>query len=206
MKKPQIFLAIAGLLMLHACKRETDEPSALPDYYQLKKGNYWVYQVQEITDDKTITIRSGTDSVFIEKDTVINKNTYYKIVSKNWTGIGLQFAFYRDSIGYLVDQAGRVTFSTVNSKDTLYAYNIQDIARIGYKMDAGDSVVSVPAGSFGCLFCRCSITPLQTSPGLQANTQGDFRAAGIGIISSSAVALGINLRLRKNLIRYHVVQ
>ena len=62
--------------MLHACKRETDEPSALPDYYQLKKGNYWVYQVQEITDDKTITTRSGTDSVFIEKDTVINKNNY----------------------------------------------------------------------------------------------------------------------------------
>lgn len=206
MKNLILFFAIIGLLILNSCERTPDPPVFTKDYYQLKPGNSWVYEVQEIYNDTTIITRPGTDSVYVEKDTIINKYKYSKVTGKDWITLDRYSMFLRDSIGYLVDKNGLIMFSIVNSKDTLYAHSTLDIVRVAYKMDVHDSLVKVPAGSFKCLFYRGTITvsyPLMT---VKTKTQGEFRAPGIGLITSNVVNAGEgNVRIRKNLIRYHLM-
>ncbi len=205
MKNLLFLFAILGLLIFNACERSADPTSPTPDYYQLKPGNYWVYQIQEIQNDTSVQISPYTDSVYIEKDTLINEINYSKLRGTNWMHSPYT-NYLRDSLGYLIDQNGHVYFSVDNNRDTLYAFNIQNIVRIAYKMDMDDSLVSVPAGSFNCLFSRCTVTLLYPSMNRLTRTQGEFRADGIGLIMSSAVNAGEgNYRIKHKLLRYHLV-
>lgn len=204
MKNSLFLLAILGLFILNACEKTKDEyPKS--DYYQLKTGNYWVYEQQTIYGDTAVETSPITDSIYIEKDTVINAKTYFKFTETNWV-IPISTYFLRDSAGYLIDQHGNVFFSAVNTTDTLYFRKIQDLVQLTYKMDSEDSSVSVPAGAFNCLFYRCTIRPLTPNLPYTSRTQGDFRADGIGLVMSSIVNVGeFEYRLRKRLLRYHII-
>jgi len=196
-------MTILGLIMLNACEHSTDAPESSPDYYQLAPGNYWVYEVQQIWNDTSIEVLPETDSIYIEKDTLINNVKYSKIVGDDWLNITYNY-FLRDSIGYLVDYKGKVHFSEVNFTDTLYAHT-DHFVRIAYKMDANDSLISVPLGSFNCRFYRGTITLLYPSMNNLTKTQGEFRADGIGLITSNIVSAGEpDFRIKKNLLRYHL--
>ncbi len=208
MRKSQFLFAIVGLLLLNACEHASDDPVSSPDYYQLKTGNYWVYELQRIDNDTITVMLPDNDSVYIEKDTLINNIKYSKYSGTNLYGNSHPYPyayFLRDSIGYLVDSYGKVFFSADNTRDTLYAYTVADVVRIAYKMDLGDSLISVPRGPYNCLFSRCTIKALKPYFPYKTRTQGDFRADGIGMIMSTHVnAAEANVRFKRSLLRCSV--
>jgi hypothetical protein len=205
MKKTSFLMAIITLLLFGACERIMDPKTPAPDYYQLKVGNYWIYENRMILNDTVIVqIYPELDSMYIEKDTTINNLKYYKCIDSK-----LQFlpftSYLRDSTGYLVDNNGIIRFSTNDDMDTLNAYTVHDIVRVAYTIDQGDSLVSVQAGSYNCKFYRGTITALKTYFGYTTRTQGDFRASGIGLIMSIGRNAGSDdVRIEKRLVRYHL--
>jgi hypothetical protein len=208
MKKLLFLFAITGLVLTFACERANNDQASTPDYYQLNTGNYWVYEMQRIVNDTIIETLPINDSIYIEKDTLINNIKYSKFTGTSLFGNLFPYSYYlRDSSGYLVDHYGKVYFSADNRNDTLNAYTVADVIRISYKMDLTDSLISTPAGSFSCLFSRCTITALKSYLNFDTRTQGDFRADGIGVILSTNVnASDYNLRLKRSLLRYRVVK
>lgn len=200
--KNQLFFMLALIALIVSCTKE-NEP-VKPDYYLLKPGNYWIYQTWYVMGDTTEQRQSFTDSTYVEKDTVIGEYTYYKIMGK-FTYMDKYYAQYvRDSSGCLVNDRGIVSFSYTNFFDTLYARTEYIICRITYKMDEGDTTMTVPAGTFTGLYNHGRIYPLKPSYPYGIRHQGDFRVDGVGLVRETVVEYGSLSYLDKRLIRYHV--
>ncbi len=203
MNRTLLLMAIAGLLTLAACERTTDSPGIAPDYYQLKTGNYWIYENQMLENDTLVQTFAEADSLFVEKDTLINNIRYFKL--RETFHLANPVLFVRDSLGYLVDKSGNVYFSSTNTSDTVEAYTVHNIVRVAYTLDKRDSLVTVPAGTFNCKLLRGTLTALNPNLGYTTKTQGIFRAAEIGQVETITVnAGGGDVILRKRLLRYHI--
>lgn len=201
--KNQFFLLLALVALIASCNKE-DEPIK-PDYYQLKAGNYWIYQTYELAGDSVEDVIPFTDSTYIEKDTVINDQVYYKFMRQSFTGGMHTPAFARDSAGCLIDESGKISFSYTNFTDTLSVYKEGKIFRATFMMDEQDSLVNVPAGSFHTLFCHIRIVMYNPDYPYGIRHQGTFYADGVGCVKSTSVMLGNSDRcLDTRLIRYHV--
>ncbi len=126
-----LLTAMMGLAFLSSCKKDKNDPAPqpepVPDYAVLKVGSYWVYDTYFSDENNFETLTGERDSVFIEKDTVINGKTYYKkvVVSVSFPSI----SFWREEAGKLVDHLGRSSpdkpgvigsHSELLNKDTLY--------------------------------------------------------------------------------------
>jgi hypothetical protein len=88
---------------------------------QLKVGNYWIYDAVNIDASGNITRFGSTDSVWIDRDSVVGNRTYYRRM-----GLHPRYEWLYDSAHCLVclpDGTGlprQVFFSGTNYKDTLY--------------------------------------------------------------------------------------
>jgi hypothetical protein len=201
--KNQFFLLLAIVALIVSCNKE-NEP-VKPDYFQLKAGNYWIYQTYELAGDSVEDVIPFTDSTYIEKDTVINGNVYYKFMSQSFTGGMHTPSFARDSAGCLINESGKISFSYTNFTDTLSTYTEGNIFRATYMMEKHDSLVNVPAGSFNALFCHVRIVMYNPSYPYGTRHQGTFFADGVGCVKSTSASLGSSDRyLDTRLIRYHV--
>jgi hypothetical protein len=72
--KKLVFVSIAFLSVFAiSCTKDDADPVPVvkSDYYQLKVGNYWVYQGMNIDTNGVATPTAMVDSAFIEKDTLI---------------------------------------------------------------------------------------------------------------------------------------
>jgi len=101
-----LVLAVLSILTFSCKKSSNDTVSApVPDYYQLKVGNYWVFQHFTIDSNGIAVPENKWDSVYIEKDTLIRGYKYYK----EWQqllSLGEFPYFLRDSSGYLINNLG----------------------------------------------------------------------------------------------------
>ncbi len=139
-----------------ACKKEKTEPVIYPDYGNLQVGNYWIYQ-RFLLENGVYKPQNTIDSNYVEKDTLINGQTFAKLKSIKFeapTGT-YQSLFLRDSLHYIVDEKGKILFSSENTVDTFSTgYFILDfpsmdtVAFTFAKMDEGVFTTDVPAGSF----------------------------------------------------------
>ncbi|HMT29637.1 MAG TPA: hypothetical protein PKD91_10190, partial [Bacteroidia bacterium] len=161
MKKPQILIPLIILsclsLLVISCKDDDDPaptPTVYDNYAQLKVGNYWIYQHYDVDSSGNATSTSVYDSCYVEKDTIINNLTYFKMIRPNpYPPLPSEY-YLRDSLHYVIDPFGNVLFSSLDFTtifddyyhvgstpgDTLY--------RVIKKMTEKDWIVTTPAGLF----------------------------------------------------------
>lgn len=91
------------------------------DYFPLKKGNYWIYEVASVDSNGRVTKDPKRDSIVVTGDTIINTITYFKLEGnehrKNRNNTYLELV--RDSAGYLINSKGDRHFSMTNFNDTI---------------------------------------------------------------------------------------
>ena len=205
--KRSLFLILAVLSILtFSCKKTSNDttPVTQADYYQLKVGNYWIYQSYQIDSNGVATPENLWDSAHIEKDTIIRGNTYYKLWEKADLIMGDQFPIYlRDSAGYLVDHLGVRGCSVDHFKDTLFIDTANKKLCIGYvQMTGKDSLVTVPAGSFPSITSRMKVVPTQPNDHHPIRYSYSIYGKSIGMIKSHAFFYEGGQQFEARLVRY----
>lgn len=155
--KSCVWLVLMLITLIMSCKKDED-PEPLkgpfyPNYGQLKVGNYWIYE--HFYDNGNGIFNSiGFDSSYIEKDTMINGEQYFKRVGC-YAGYLLQpsVEYLRQYKEYIVSSNGFAVFSSAIPYDTLIVGVVHDtsggIESLSYTYMADhDSIVTVPAGTF----------------------------------------------------------
>lgn len=152
-----IFTFAISALFLLSCKKDKQNPTVeltYPDYAMLKTGNYWVYQLFDIDSAGIASPGSTFDSCYVEKDTLINNQTYYKVVKpKPYSTNEKIFSYQRDSLHYVVNSSGQILFSsqdftTVFGNDYFLASTTDTICQVIKQMAEKDIEVATPAGTF----------------------------------------------------------
>lgn len=158
------------IISFFSCKKDkkvepegnTSNPTTTnyPNYSNLKVGNYWIYQRFEIDGSGNVTPLSIIDSCYIEKDTIISGNTYYKYISPNFSNtvspnsVSPNVAeYYRDSLSYLITNYGRIEFSSQDFT-TIYKSGYQlanpndTVCRFEFKMGDQNTNITTPLGTY----------------------------------------------------------
>lgn len=188
----QKLLVIGFIIGLTACKKDIEKtftPSTAPSttYSPMTTGSYWVYDWYVIDSAGIATPYPATDSIYIVGDTIIGGNTF-SIQAGTWYGISQSPKYFRDSIGYLINETGRIFFSANNYTDTLYTWNSGDGTVTGYlKMNNIGAIVTVPAGTFPTLNAEYTIVNnIGTWPCLGTlDVHNNRHAINIGEVNSS---------------------
>jgi hypothetical protein len=156
-----ISMFLATLTMIYSCKKDKVQAppaspvgptgTSYPNFSQLKPGNYWIYQEFDIDNAGNATPLNIYDSCYVEKDTMINGKTYFKMVRPDFLTMQ-PVSYLRDSLHYLVDQSGRKLFSSQDFQsflETKYETSPTDTIWKGTAMmrDKNLTVVT-PAGTF----------------------------------------------------------
>jgi hypothetical protein len=158
-------------ISLYSCKKDkkTPEeetpveatPTTYPNYSNLKVGNYWIYERFKIDPSGNATSINVIDSCYIEKDTTIHGNVFYKYVYPNVYIIGgpdtqiISSSYYRDSLSYMVSvfDYNNIIFSSedfTTEFKTSYYINPQNDTMYKYTWKMGDKNlnISIPLGNF----------------------------------------------------------
>lgn len=166
MKYPVFFLTLfIGALLLVSCKKDKQTPAnevSYPDYARLKVGNYWIYQQFDIDSSGNASPGSVFDSCFVEKDTLINNHTFYKVVKpKPFANNELLVSYQRDSLHYVVNSSGQILFSsqdftTIFGNEYFLASTNDTICQVIKQMAEKDLKVTTPAGTFTTMNSKTS--------------------------------------------------
>jgi hypothetical protein len=159
MKNVAIFLSVLVLsIMIYSCKKEKNaESTTYPNYVRFNAGSYWIYRQFVVDSSGNATPTNYYDSCFVEKDTLINGQTffkYYRPVPYN-TPYESGYMYLRDSLHYIVGPNGFILFSSQDFQtifDSHY-YIIPDspndtMCHVITKMEDKNVPVSTPAGTF----------------------------------------------------------
>ena len=208
MKRLFVLVLVVLSVLTFSCKKSSNDstPVTQADYYQLKVGNYWIYQGYQIDSSGAIKPENLWDSAHIEKDTIIGGNTYYNLWAKFTGCIGDQFPSYlRDSSGYLVNHLGVRGCSVDHFKDTLYIDSANKKLCMGYGLMTGkDSLVTVPAGSFPSITSRMKVVPTQTTDPHPIRYSYGVYGKNIGMIKSHSFFYEGGQQFESRLVRYKV--
>lgn len=211
-----LLLLLSICVLVYSCKKDTEStetptPVTYTSYSNLKIGNYWVYE--RLNHDSVggmYTQLNLFDSSYVEKDTVINGNTYYKLMQINYPYTNDYVAGYlRDSLNFTVTSAGNIVFAAQNFADTFYThYFVQPVAdTICYnflKMADDNLSTTVPAGVFITKNYKTTYVmwPHNATGGILRFIDCRY-AKDIGLVAQTLpfFALPLNYTLRK-LLRY----
>lgn len=206
-------------IFISSCKKDKDivpTPPATPapitydNYSKLAVGNYWIYQKYTIDSLGNILATYGTDSCYVEKDTIINAQTYYKVFRPD--PIFFQdYTFERDSLSYIVTSTGKIIFSSTDFT-TVFSLNyyinppIDTVSKVEIKMADKDMIVNAPLGIFTTSNYKIAydIHPPHNVAGRYRNVNTRY-AKDIGIVIERLpfFASSPNYTERR-LLRYHV--
>lgn len=146
---------------IYSCKKDKEiepipvtivAPTVYSNFSQLKVGNYWIYQRFNVDSIGNATPTSVYDSCYVEKDTIINSITYYKLVKPSISS-ALSYSFLRDSLNYTVNHIGTILFSsqdfsTIFESNYLMAGVGDTLCHKVKKMTDQNMIVTTPAGTF----------------------------------------------------------
>jgi len=209
MNKIIVLLLSAGIgfISFSSCKKEVIEVST--NYMPLSIGNYWIYQtyVQDANNEWN-PLTNKMDSVYIDKDTLIAGDVYYKKITANGTSGQLLTEYIRYVNDELVDVNGMVLFSanlmlTPSLPDTTI-YNIGNYFSSIYTIDLNEQPVTVGGGIFDCVdwhrgTCVWNDNGITTP---RSDIQ-NYYAEGIGFVQTLSYLLsGSSVRIE--LERYHI--
>jgi hypothetical protein len=210
--KKTLFLICASLSILAiSCKKNSEDPitTTKADYFQLKVGNYWIYEGFNVDTNGVATSTGKFDSAHIEKDTVIRGFTFVELWEKPYVMGITQFPVYlRDSSGYLVSMDGSVLASDFNFTDTIEIDNSNPLLYLGYvKMTGKDSIVGESLGKpIQSITSRKQIVPmLPNLNNLPIRYTYEVYGKGIGKIKTHSFFFsGGGPKLEARLVRYKV--
>jgi len=201
------------LTLVVSCKEKEDQtpvdPSVVSDYMPMKTGNYWVYAHYDIDSAGNVTSTGRTDSVTITRDSMINGKQYFVFegtnypYNANWGIVDI----LRDSSGYLVNGNGIIRFSENNFTDILSSktevIGNDTLYTLNYKMERPSGTITVPAGVFGALNCKGTVTTTQNIPGIpNPRYLNTYYADNIGKIVETYFFLFHPVISEKRLVRY----
>ena len=118
-------LSFLLFLSFYSCNKN-DIPESISinaDYFPLSVGNVWRYKLYRVDSGSTkYPFVNSLDSIFIESDTIINDELYYKMIVNTCltTGCSSLTSYVHYNNGVLTDQYGRVAFSPIPSAQPVY--------------------------------------------------------------------------------------
>jgi len=207
-------------LTFNACKKDPIENKTSstaqtnsPSYSQLKVGNYWIYQRFEIDSIGNETALNKFDSCFIESDSIIHNQVYYKMMRPKVNGGSLQtyiISFIRDSLHYIVNSGGQIIFSSLDYTTTFQTgHELLNSDTVNYyylKMDDINFQVNTPLGNFNTLNYKLTMNFWPNY-----NMMGGTRyyhtryAENVGIVTETiTLYLFSPTQRERRLIRYHL--
>lgn len=216
MKKTNVLFSLTVIaLLIGGCKQdESESPVTYPDYGRLQVGNYWIYQRFVVDSFGNETPTEVYDSCFVEKDTLINGNTYAKI-NRPWPWGTLQrkeFEYLRDSLHYIVTPTGSVQFSSEDFITTFVSYfsikpdNGDTIYNATRKMAEKDLLINTPAGDF--ITSNCKTTYKIYPPyGIYSFLRYSHRrySKNIGlVVETLPIFASVPTTTERRLVRYHL--
>lgn len=154
MNKHHLLYLTALILTFGCSKKETPSPAAAivpaqkeySNAYPLAIGNYWIYRTHIFSTERE-QISTTTDSVWIEKDTIVNKKR----------------CFIERSTAYwplkkiLLDSAGSIVSEIVGIKELIFSSNLKDTLLKQtpyYRLNVDkDKEIQVLAGTFSTINC-----------------------------------------------------
>lgn len=205
-------------LAFSSCKETETLPVQSPNYMPLAVGNYWIYHwyfEDPNASGSGIFNRGNTgDSTIVEKDTMINGKTYYKVVQYliNLTTdavINTNVSFWRYSNTELMDHEGAIVMSgdpalgifrtdtTVNNLPHIY---------MSFDVSATSNIVTktVNAGTFHCLENKGIATYIDNGVTKPKPNIYTYYAENIGRIQTNAYLLSNERQIEMRLERYHL--
>ena len=222
--KPAKFIYIAVIFSFFHCKKK-DAPALVivenapspvkkyDNYLPLKIGNYWIYERFQIEQHGTTFSLNQFDSSYVEKDTLIRNNTFFKIRRYDFIFNQYRYLTIRDSLHYILDSSGKILFSSEDFSTIFSTYELVnapgDTMYTGYsKMNDKDLVVITPAGTFTTSNLETTywFFPAYHKPGINNPRSLNNRyCKNIGLIVETEPFYGSsNYMTERRLIRYHL--
>ncbi|WP_298514421.1 hypothetical protein [uncultured Kordia sp.] len=168
--KNHLFLACLALTMCFISCSNDDEIPVEPEesFYGLRVGNSWVYQHfrRENSQSEIFNDTGVIDSVQITGTEIINGNEFFKYrirTSGNENNIafcspnGERFEYLRDSLGFLVNEFGKVQFSTESTEE--FRYNNSDSFFMYTARGEENEIIATPAGEFDSEYMKVYARP-----------------------------------------------
>ena len=204
----RLFVFLSMILLFTYCKSDIVEPTSsqekVTDYFPSSVGNYWIYKVYWADSTLNFVDHNEIDSMFVQKDSVVNGNLY-KVVKSSFLN---ETVLMRDSLNYLVTHSGKKLL-TLNKSDEILSqesYTLNELTIIlSFKMKNIDSTCIVPSGNYLCKY----VIGLQKSSSSKSNYKERkvFYAysKGLGRISRRLTFLISNEYLEERLLRYNII-
>lgn len=216
MKFKTVFLLLLVLsILFYSCKKEDDQNQVFGGYVNystLKVGNSWIYQIYDVDSSGNSTPRNEYDSCYVEKDTIINSNTYYKVVKPN-INYNEPFIYYlRDSLHCIVNSSGKILLSSWEFQSNIYenywtTETNDTILHVAIKMGDQNFIVSTAAGNFSTVNAKetYTINPKFTYPGGSIRYRNVRYSPNIGIVTEILpFYLSKPNYYERRLVRYHL--
>jgi hypothetical protein len=200
-------LFIFGVLLFACTEENANSVAPIAPYSSFNPGSYWIYEWY-ITDDVTgiKKLYGKTDSVFIEKDTVIDGNKYF-IEKGTFLGNRNFKSIKRGVADHIIDKPNNDVVFSLNEDfirtDTSMIGD--EILYIGYtSRESGVQNISVPAGNFDVVNYKSRIEFKR--PGFPIGTRYCYLqyAANVGQVLKSITFSSSPDVLTSELLRYHI--
>lgn len=218
-------MACVVLVILSSCKKDKDEnpspntPSSPPplEHPLLKVGNKWVYETVYV-DNFGGEKLDGLDSIYVEKDTMMNGKKWYKSVvqGRDFDRERSYISFYRDSAGILINGNGERVATQFEKPRVFgfYAYIHDGDTMFTQKkiLKPGDTTVLVPAGIFKVrnLVTAYKLYPYRPQYPFVYKNSYEWYSKELGVIIYSTrfyhwpASMGLKDHLQKRLVRYEI--
>ncbi|MBU2928744.1 hypothetical protein [Winogradskyella psychrotolerans] len=202
-------------MLLSSCTTSDNNQDLDSNFYALTVGNQWHYRWYSVNNEGVESPRDVQESISIVGTEEINGSIYYRfnrIISGNENGNylfapenGEHFEYYRDSLGYLVNQDGYIKFSN-NSDEPFFIGSIDisefEVTMLG-ELQSENLFYSTEAGSFDCLEVIATYT--REDGYIYLATNNSYYSDGIGLIKDEQVLLASeNAGYLRKLISYNV--
>jgi hypothetical protein len=213
------------VILCFSCRKKTEPfielkvfapeeiPVEYPEYMPLKVGNYWIYERFKMELNGISESTGQIDSCYVIKDTLIRNERYWKLKKFDFVFNRVEFWFQRDSLHYIINQAGIILFSSGDfSSIFLSRYHVgPDSDTVSYifdKMNDKDLPVTTAAGTFTTSNMQTSVTlfPKYLSPNVPNPRYLNKRfAKDVGIITETEpFYVAFNFMHGRRLIRYYL--
>ena len=166
MKK--IYLASAILFGMLSCSSDDDSiPENVKEEetetvveetaysFGLRDGNKWIYHhYRRVGNTENFVFMDKVEKITVIGDEEINNKTYKKLeitMEEEAKETVVEYRFYRDSLGYKVDEKGIISLSSEN-KEKHYLFTIgADAVKVFGELQDENKMISTELGSFDCM-------------------------------------------------------
>jgi len=216
MKKVMLTTLVLSLVML-GCSKEEEIELAAPilnndtpsiNHMPLAIGNYWVYETYIIDTLGNETLNSPNDSAYVDRDTLINGNTYYIIEGDFFAtfAIGSILRNENNSVLYYntYDNTDNIIFTTNNIGDIYLSRLDTNIFSASTWVNPSKINKNVAAGSFLSYDRETEITPLIPNHPIGIRSSHTYYNKDVGVVANQLFYMSSHDIIESRLVRFHL--